>query len=124
MSDSITKAELLERAASASDTLCEDEFHDYFQNNCPGNTWYNLDDEASELWDKMPECVVQDSYLFRALVSAVAAEAYARGVAGAAAYLGVPLADLDNGVSEYLDRDREPLSGITIPAIDYTHDAG
>ena len=79
MSDSITKAELLERAASASDTLCEDEFHDYFQNNCPGNTWYNLDDEASELWDKMPECVVQDSYLFRALVSAVAAEAYARG---------------------------------------------
>ena len=81
MSDSIIKAELLERAASASDTLCEDEFHDYFQNNCPGNTWYNLDDEASELWDKMPECVVQDSYLFRALVSAVAAEAYARGVA-------------------------------------------
>lgn len=111
------KADLLARAAT--DDLTDDDFHTYFEDHCPGSDWLDVASEASRLLKGMPTHI--NSFTMGDMFAAIAAEAYDRGIANAAKYLGVDGVDLKFGVMEHRDGDRETLTGVSIPRLDYAH---
>lgn len=105
------------RLFSEDDYEIADALFTFFENHGPGDCWIGLGDEAARLHKLLEERTGESVTLYEigAIADAVAAEAYNRGLLNAARYLGVPADDLVFGVSELLDGDREPLTGITIP---------
>ena len=107
------------RLFSEDDFDVADALHGFFENHAPGDCWIGLGEEAVRLSNMRYERtgLPVSPYDIEAIASAVAAEAYSRGLLNAARYLGVPEGDLKHGVSELLEEYREPLTGITIPVL-------
>ena len=105
------------RMLGEGDCEAYDAMHTFFYNYAPGDGWIGLGEEAVRLSNMLYDRtgLPVSPFEIESIASSVAAEAYHRGLFNSARYLGVPMADLMDGVSEMLDGDREPLTGITIP---------
>lgn len=107
------------RLFSEDDFDVADALHGFFENHSPGDCWIGLGEEAVRLSNLRYERtgLPVSPYDIEAIASAVAAEAYSRGLLNAAKYLGVPEGELKHGVAELLEGYRQPLTGITIPVL-------
>jgi hypothetical protein len=107
------------RLFSEDDSEVADALHGFFENHAPGDDWIGLGEEAVRLSNMRYERtgLPVSPYDIEAIASAVAAEAYSRGLLNAAKYLGVPSGELEHGVAELLEGYRQPLTGITIPVL-------